>query len=333
MKHKILCTIGKKYTKEAKKILETIGEVDCHDLTQGELIEKISGYSILLVGLGLKVDKQVLDNAKELKIIATATTGLDHIDVDYAKSKNIDIISLRGENEFLNTITGTAELAFGLIIGLLRLTHPAFESVKNYQWDRESHRGHSLCGKTLGIVGLGRLGKMMAKYGNAFGIKVIACDPHQDIKTFQGLNCEKADFDDLLKNSDIISIHIHLKEDTENMFNHEAFEKMKYTAYLINTSRGKIVNENDLLDALKNKKIAGYATDVLAGELDFDKNFNNYPLVEYARKNNNLIIVPHIGGMTHESREATDIFIANKIKKFLQAYLIPIKNPRVQINQ
>ena len=93
MKHKILCTIGKKYTKEAKKILETIGEVDCHDLTQGELIEKISGYSILLVGLGLKVDKQVLDNAKELKIIATATTGLDHIDVDYAKSKNIDIIS------------------------------------------------------------------------------------------------------------------------------------------------------------------------------------------------------------------------------------------------
>ena len=317
MQHKILCTIGKKYTKEAKKILETMGEIDCYGLAHGELVKKISSYSILLVGLGLKVDKQVINNAENLKIIATATTGLDHIDINYAKSKDIEIISLRGENEFLNTITGTAELAFGLIIDLLRLIHSAFESVKNYQWDRESYRGHSLCGKTLGIVGLGRIGKMMAIYGNAFNMKVIACDPNQDIKTFQDLNCKRVDFDDLLKNSNIISIHAHLKEDTENMFNQEAFEKMKQTAYLINTSRGKIVNENDLLNALKNKKIAGYATDVLSGELDFDKNFSNHSLVEYARKNNNLIIVPHIGGMTYESREATDIFIADKIKKFL----------------
>lgn len=102
------------------------------------------------------------------------------------------------------------------------------------------------------------------------------------------------------------------------MFHKNVFDKMKHSAYLINTSRGKIVNENDLLDALKNKKIAGYATDVLAGELNFDKDFSNHPLVEYARKNNNLIIVPHIGGMTHEYREATDIFIANKIKNFLE---------------
>lgn len=317
MQHKILCTIGKKYTKEAKKILETMGEIDCYGLAHGELVKKISSYSILLVGLGLKVDKQVINNAENLKIIATATTGLDHIDINYAKSKGIEIISLRGENEFLNTITGTAELAFGLIIDLLRLIHSAFESVKNYQWDRESYRGHSLCGKTLGIVGLGRIGKMMAIYGNAFGMKVIACDPHQDIKIFKDLNCKKVDFDDLLKNSDIISIHVHLNNKTKNMFNSEIFEKMKNLAILINTSRGKIVNEDDLLYALENKKIAGYATDVLSGELDFDQDFNNHPLVEYARENNNLIIVPHIGGMTYESREATDIFIADKIKKFL----------------
>lgn len=102
------------------------------------------------------------------------------------------------------------------------------------------------------------------------------------------------------------------------MFNKTAFSRMKNNAYLINTSRGKIVNEKNLLEALKNKKIAGYATDVLADELNFDKKFKNHPLVEYARKNSNLIIVPHIGGMTYESREATDIFIAQKLERYFK---------------
>ncbi len=316
MDKKTLVTIGKNFTPQAKEILEKIGSVDCLDLTQAELIEAIKDYEIVLVGLGLNINKEIINKAINLKIIATATTGLDHINVEYAKEKGIEILSLQSENDFLNTITGTAELAFGLIIDLLRQTQVATSSVKNYQWDRENFRGHNLYKQILGIVGLGRLGKWVARYGNAFGMKVIAYDPEISEEDFKQNNCQQVSFEELIEQSDIISIHVHLNADTENMFNKNIFDQMKNNAYLINTARGKIANESDLLDALKNKKIAGYATDVLADELNFDKNFSSHPLIEYAKENNNLIITPHIGGMTHESREATDIFMAGKIIKF-----------------
>lgn len=312
MSFKILNTIGEKFSPQGKEILASLGQTDYLDLDQNGLLNIIEKYDIILVGLGLNIDKEVIDKAKNLKIIVTATTGLDHIDISCAESKSIKILSLRGENEFLDTITGTAELAFGLIIDLLRYTPWAFDDVKNYHWDREKFRGYNLSGKTLGIVGLGRLGKMMAVYARAFGMKIIYCDPRVDNKEY-----EKADFEKLLAQSDVISIHVHLNNETENLFNKEAFSKMKKSAFLINTSRGKIVNEEDLLEALKNNKIAGYGTDVLADELEFEKNFSNHPLVEYSKNNRNVIIVPHIGGMTYESRELTDIFIAEKLKNFL----------------
>jgi len=314
---KTLCTIGSKYTIEAKKILKTIGTIDCLDLTQDELIKKIFQYNILVVGLGLNINEQVIRAGKNLKVIATATTGLDHIDIRLAAKKGIKIISLKNETEFLNTITGTAELAFGLMIDILRMTHPAIESVKNYRWDREKFRGHNLRSQTLGIIGLGRLGTMMARFGNAFYMNVLAYDPHINDKIFNKFKAKKTDMDTLLSKSDAISIHVHLNSETENMFNCSSLSKMKKNAILINTARGKIVNETDLLQALKNKTIAGYATDVLADELNFNQNFSNHPLVEYAKNNHNCIIVPHIGGMTYESRQATDIFIAEKIKKEL----------------
>lgn len=312
---KILNTIGSGYTDQAKKILQNIGQTDYLDINQAQLEREISSYDILLVGLGLNINQKVIDNAPNLKIIATATTGLDHIDVSYAEQKGITVLSLKNEREFLNSITGTAELAFGLMIDLLRQLPHSFESVKNYQWNREAFRGHNLKGQTLGIVGLGRLGSWMARYGNAFGMEVIACDPYVDDKIFVELNCQKVIFNNLLEQSDIVSIHVHLSKETENMFNEQAFKLMKDTAYLINTARGKIVDEKAVLEALKSKDIAGYATDVLADELNFDKNFSAHPLVEYSKESNNLIIVPHVGGMTYESREATDIFIAEKIKQ------------------
>jgi len=317
MTYKILNTIPN-FSKKAREILSQIGEIDYLRLTQQELEEKIWQYQILVVGLGLNINRQALAKANNLKIIATATTGLDHIDLGYAKSRGMEVLSLRGENEFLDTITGTAELAFGLMLDLMRHISAGYESVKKYEWNREKFRSYSVAGKTLGIVGLGRLGKIMARYGNAFGMKVVAYDPNLNGEEFKRLNCEKVNFETLVKKSDVISLHVHLNKETENMFSKDIFEKMKQEAYLINTSRGKIVNEIDLLNALKNKKIAGYAADVLADELNFKLEFCNNPLVEYVKNNGNLIIVPHIGGMTHESREATDIFIAKKIVKFIK---------------
>tara|TARA_Y100000310_G_scaffold341747_1_gene441907 strand:+ start:5740 stop:6690 length:951 start_codon:yes stop_codon:yes gene_type:complete len=315
MKYKILNTIGPEFSDKAQEITDKFGESDYKTLSQKELTDEVEKYDIAIIGLANKFDKEVLENAKNLKVIATPATGLDHIDIEFANERGIEVLSLRGETDFLNSITGTAELAFGLIIDLLRMTHSSFEDVKKGNWDREAFRGHNLSGMTLGILGVGRLGKMLVKYGNAFGMDVLYCDPEVD--SMDG--AKKVTFDELIRKSDVISIHIHLSDETNNMFCKETFEKMKDGAFLVNTSRGKIVNEEDVLDALKNKKITGYATDVLSDELDFtDNKFSSHPLVEYAKNNTNCIIVPHIGGMTHESREATDIFIANKVKKHLE---------------
>jgi len=317
MSYKILNTIGQNFDPKAKSVLDELGEVDYLNLDQKSLEEKVSSYDVLVIGLGLVINKAVINKAKNLKIIATATTGLDHIDISYAESKSISVLSLKGENEFLNSITGTAELAFGLIIDLLRHISSSFESVKNYQWQREKFVGNNLSGKTLGLVGLGRLGMMMVNYGKAFGMEVIAFDPYLTDDKFSNNGCQRVDFKTLLSQSDVISIHVPLTDETENMFNSEAFSAMKESAILINTARGKIVNEKDLLKALEDRTIAGYTTDVLADELNFKIDFRNHPLIEYAKNNNNLIITPHIGGMTYESRQKTDIFIAEKIKKYI----------------
>ena len=302
----LLCTIGN-FTKEAEQLLTETGNILYAEPSQEKFPHIVSEAEVLLVQLGLRVTKEVIDAAPNLKLIATATTGLDHIDAIYAKSKGITVISLKDETAFLSTITSTAELALGLMIALSRHIPRANASVLQNTWQREDFRGHSLRGKTLGIVGLGRLGKMMARYGEALQMKVIYCDPNED-----GITKEQ-----LLQQADVISLHLHLTPQTENYLGAVEFTLMKPDTLLINTARGKIINETALLEALKNRQIAGYATDVLADELKFKEGSAKSPLIEYAKENDNVIITPHIGGTTVESREATDIFIAKKILQHL----------------
>jgi len=315
MNFRILNTIGEAFHDDGKKILEEIGTVDYRILTQVDLHDILPNYDVFLVGLGLRFHKSELERAKNLKVLATATTGLDHIDTEHARKKGVHVVSLRGENEFLDTISGTAELAWGLMTDLLRKIPWSFDSVKKGEWDRERFRGHTLRGRTLGIVGLGRLGKMMARYANAFNMNIVFCDPNVPESPYPF--AKKVSFDELLVSSDVVTIHVHLTSETENLFDKKTFTKMKKGAYLINTSRGKIVNEDELIETLEGKVIAGYGTDVLSGELEFKKTFSNYPLVEYAKEHDNVIIAPHTGGMTFDSRSATDIFIAKKLRNFL----------------
>jgi len=313
MKVKILNTIGEKFAPEAKEILGGFAQVDYEIPSQEELKEIVGNYNALVVGLGLNFSADILSKATNLKYIATATTGLDHIDLDFAAKKGIQVLSLRGENEFLNTITGTAELALCLMLELARKTPFGFEAVKKGEWRRGDFMGASLYGKTLGILGLGRLGAMMARYGEALGMKVIYTDIE---KKGTPTTWRKVDLGELLRDSDILTIHVHLKKDTENMIGEKELGEMKSTAFLINTSRGKIVDEGAVLNALENKKIGGYGTDVLSGELEFKEIIPaDHLLVSYARTHQNCVITPHIGGMTSDSRFATDIFIANKLKK------------------
>ena len=311
---KILNTIAN-FSPSARSALETLGEVTYSVPAQNELAQILADYDAALVGLGLRFDRAVLTGAKNLKVIATATTGLDHLDLDYIRERGIEVLSLRDEDEFLNTITGTAELAFGLIINLLRQINPAAAAVKRGEWERERWRGHSLAGKVLGVVGVGRLGRMMVRYGQAFEMRVLGCDPNVDVAR---LGATPATLEELARASDIISLHLHLTAETTNLFNQKIFEIMKPGAFLINTARGQIVNEADLLAALEQKKLAGYAADVLADELQFDNaRVAGHPLIEYAKTHDNCLIVPHLGGMTHESRAATDLFISQKLATYL----------------
>ena len=314
MNFKILNTIGVAFADEAKKKLEVLGEVTYKIPTQVELEKEIENFDMIVVGLGLLVNKTVITNGKNLKVIATATTGLDHIDVSFAEEKGVKVVSLKNDLEFMKKITGTAELAWGLLVALARKIPSSFDSVKEGHWQRENFKGNSLSGKTLGVLGLGRLGTLVAGYGKAFGMEVLFCDPN--VESLEGTR--KVSFEELLKESDCLSVHVHLTKETENMISEKEFNQMKNGCFIVNTSRGKIVDEDALLKVLKDKKVAGYATDVLSDELDFGEQIpESNPMLQYAKENTNLIIVPHTGGMTHESRILTDIRVVEKIEESL----------------
>lgn len=226
---KILDLFGKEITPEAAAILESVGDVDHRVMTHAELAEAAGAYDAIFMGLYPEVDRAVLEHASKLKAVASASTNLYHIDVPYAKARGIAVLTLQGEDEFLHTITGTAELAAGLMIDLVRRTPWAFDDVKRYRWDRDAFRGHNLFGKTLGILGLGRLGSWMARYGNAFGMRVVACSPHSSDERFTKFHCEKVGLDALLQESDIISLHPQLTDETRHIIDAAALAKMKKT--------------------------------------------------------------------------------------------------------
>lgn len=233
-----------------------------------------------------------------IKFIASCTTGLDHIDLEYCKAKGIKVISLQGE-PILKDVYATAEHTWALIMALIRKVPWAFDDVKQGNWNREAWQGTELRGKTLGIVGFGRIGQQVAKIAEAFGMRVIKHD-----KT-HGYRLEP-----LLRDSDIVTVHVPLNEETKGMFGIEQFKLMKPTAYFINTSRGAVIYEGDLLRALSTNVIAGAALDVVLDEP------NIWPML-YKYEKDNLIITPHIGGNTAESRKKTQIYIANKIKEYI----------------
>jgi len=305
------------FSEEGKSYLAAAGDVEYRTPTQDELERGMPHVDALLVRIGRSINAAVIDNSPDLKVIATATTGLNHIDVNRALERGIAVLSLKEETAFLDTITSTAELAFSLLLDLMRYNPWAFESVKRYEYKLEAFRGRSLYGKTLGIVGMGRLGKILAAGASGFRMNIAFTDPHVPQEQFP--QYRKVSFDELLKESDAISIHVHLAPETEGLFSGEVLSKMKQGAYLVNTSRGEIVDEGAVLKALESGQLGGYATDVPTGEAQILERFEHNPMVEYAKVNQNLIIVPHTGGLTHDSRIGTDVFIAKKLADFLRA--------------
>jgi len=253
------------------------------------------------------------DELKQFDFAASATTGVDHID-----ARDIPLISLKGD-PFLREVYATAEHTFALILSLLRKVPAAHKYVCDYGWDRELFRGEELHGKTLGIVGYGRVGRQVAEIAKGFGMNVLWTDlsslEYDRIDVFYPKNDGESEAYPtvLLADSDILTVHVDLNDTTRKMFGPNEFSQMKSTAHFVNTSRGAVVNEDALFDALRFGKIAGAALDVLSTEP-----YIHEGLREYAKTHGNLILTPHLGGNTQESREKTQVHMAEKITEFIR---------------
>lgn len=268
---------------------------------------------IVWVRLRNRIDAEFFSRAPNVKIIVTATTGLNHVDLREAERRGIQVLSLRGETEFLRDVRATAEHTVGLMLALLRNVPGAVAHARAGGWNRDLFKGHELYDKTAGIVGYGRLGKLVARYLLAFGVEVRATDPNVPALAVEP-GVSLMPFAELLSIADLITVHANLTDANERLFGACEFGQMKEGAWFINTARGELVDEDALLAALESGRLGGAAIDVLADEQAAGRPRR---LVEYARRNANLLITPHIGGCTHESMEKTELFLANKLRAAL----------------
>ncbi|MBI4010512.1 MAG: hydroxyacid dehydrogenase [Candidatus Aenigmarchaeota archaeon] len=306
--YKILITEPEYFPEDVVAIFKRIGNVVSKRLDRKQLLKEIKDVDVLVVRIETLVDKALLRNAKKLKVIATATTGIEHIDVVEAEKREIKIINLSGTYTL-----PTSEHTFALILSLIRRIPWAFENMKKGKWQRYRFFGKELEGKTLGVIGLGRIGGKVANYAKAFGMNVIAYDPYVNADKSKELNVELTSLENVLKNSDIITIHSMLTKETENMIGIKELKLMKRHAFLVNVARGRIVDEAALLKSLKDGLIAGAALDVYS----LEPVENGNALVKYAKENDNLLLTPHIAASTEESIRSAAIYVAEKVKEII----------------
>jgi len=306
---KILCPDPKNFSNAAINFLQKKFDLTLCTPDEFLALNSLNEFDCLLIRFNTIIDKKVLNKLQHLKYILCPTTGLDHIDVNSAEKRGIKIISLKGDVDFLKSITSTAELAFLLILSSVRKVNVAFDEVYNRNWNLNIQPGNELKNKTIGILGLGRLGNIVAKYAKCFDMNVYYFDIEEKTDIYYN---RVNSLEELIEVSDILSIHIPLNKKTKGLIGQNEFRIFNRCKYLINTSRGAIINSKSLIQYMDRTSDFHAALDVLEDE----KNPEN-SLVEYSLKNKNLIITPHIGGNTKEAIENTDMHIINKFIKLI----------------
>lgn len=269
------------------------------------LAEARDRTEVLIVRLAQCIDAAVLAGFPRLRWLVSATTGLDHLDLDAIAARNIEVVCLRGETEFLSSIPSTAEHTMALLFALLRSIPSAVASVRQGDWDRDRFRGRQLKGRRLGIVGLGRTGRMVARYAKAFDARVAYFDPHVSDDSYE----KRASLPDLLRDSEILSLHVHLDESTRDMIGPRELALLPRGARIVNTSRGALIDEAALVASLRSGQVAGAAVDVLAGELE---GVRQSALWQAMGEGLPVIVTPHIGGATLDAMNQCEEFIAGK---------------------
>jgi D-3-phosphoglycerate dehydrogenase len=287
-------------------------EVACVvDGTREQLLQLIPEFDAYMCTVRLQVDRAVIDAARRLKLVAAYSTGTDHLDLAGLAERGIAVVSLKNDRAILDQVTSTAELAFGLLLTCARHLPLCFEATRQGRWERHKLAGQQLSGKTLGIVGCGRLGAMMAGYGQAFRMNVLAADPH--ITAFpEGVT--PVDLPALLAGSDFISLHVHLTPETKYLLGARELALVKRGACLINTSRGGLIDEAALIQEMRSGRIAAAGLDVIDGEWREDK--FNHPLIAYSRENPRLYITPHVGGTSPDAIRLTARHTFRKVLAF-----------------
>jgi D-3-phosphoglycerate dehydrogenase len=299
----------------------TITVVETGD--RARLLELLPQADAYIATLRIPVDAALLDHAPRLKVVATNSTGTDHLDMAALRRRGITVLSLKAERELLEQVTSTAELAFGLLLTCARRLPECFEASRAGRWERHRLAGQQISGKTLGIVGCGRLGNMMAAYGAAFRMRVIACDPDAGRIPPE---VERVALDELLARADFVSLHVHLDEGTRGMLGGREFALMKPGACLINTSRGGLIEESALIQAMETGHVAAAGLDVIYGEWCEDK--YQHPLIAYSRRNPRLYITPHVGGTCPEAGRTTMRHMCERVVAELRAWPQPGPAPR-----
>ena len=291
--------------------LNNLGYINDEDYnsTKKDVIKKIKEYEGIVIRSRFIIDKNFINHAIKLKFIARVGSGIENIDFNYAISKNIKIISSPEGNS-----NAVGEHAMGLILSLANNINKSSNEVRNGVWQREENRGFEIENKTISILGLGNTGHSFAKKLSSFNCNVIYFDINNSIETPYARSCT---LKEIFENTDVLSLHLPLTDKTKNLFNKTFIYKFKKPFFLINTSRGNIVNTNDMIDALNSKKILGAGLDVLDIEkvsfMSLDKNINSN--FKKLKKLDNVIITPHIAGWTNESKIKLAETIAEKIIK------------------
>lgn len=289
------------FSRNAIKELQNIGTVEL--FKDGNLQQFISDKDIIFVRLKYAIDEYLIKNAESLKYICSPTTGLNHIKISTDKVK---VLCLKGEYEFLDSIRATPEHVFGLTLALLRNYSHAFLSVHNKEFNRNPYKGYELFGNTVGIIGFGRVGKLIAKYYKTFGAEVFFYDVEEK-STDDAIKCES--IDELIKRANIIILAANYTKENEKMISKNYFEYMQ-DKYFINAARGELVDEQSLLVYIKKNWFKGVAIDVISNETSESDFLNEILSLVQDR---NLIITPHIGGATYSSMEKTEEFIVKKL--------------------
>lgn len=284
-----------------------------HDVVFAEAHEESVAFAnVIWTGLERYIDSAILDRAPRLKFLATPTTGETHINRRDCEARGVRIVSLRNATDALQDVRATAEFTIALLLALLRNIPEAVDAARKGKAVRSDFIGTEIYGKTAGIIGYGRLGRLVAGYLRCFGAKVIAYDPAGVDE-----NVQSASLKDLLQTSDIICMHASYEEKNRGLLGEEEFGLMKAGAYFINTARGELVDEASLLRALESGRLSGAALDVRDREHCLDPLQD--PLLRYAKTRRNLLLTPHIGGLTHESRRKTDVVLARMLLDLLRA--------------